>query len=432
MRILVLCLLGYFTLLCQSQARNLEIIGGKEEGGQPIAIVPFHLDSNMPTPYQNIAKIVANDLYRSGRFATMPAQLLPEQPYNTEKIRFQRWQEVGMPHLVIGRILSDSTDGYTVEFELIDVYQRQPIIGYRYQANEKTLRQVAHQISDEIYKALTGKRGIFSTQIVYVTVLRRGTQTQYHLYIADADGANPRLMLRSTEPVLSPSWSPDGQKIAYVTYYKTKRTKNMAVYIQEIRTGQRTRISAKPGLNAAPAWSPDGKQLALTLSQEGNPEIYLMNLLQGTLTRLTEHPAIDTEPEWAPDGKSLVFTSDRSGQPQIYRLSVNGGKAQRLTFQGNYNARPRFSPDGQQLALLHGNNNQYQIAILTLSNGNLNILSQTTLDESPSFAPNGSMVIYATGSELAAVSIDGRIRQRLTVGMSEEVREPAWSPFYRY
>ncbi|OQY56597.1 MAG: Tol-Pal system beta propeller repeat protein TolB [Candidatus Parabeggiatoa sp. nov. 2] len=432
MRTLWLCLLSYIVLFSHVHAiLTIDIIGGKEEGGQPIAIVPFGLETGMPSPYQNIAKIVSNDLHRSGRFATMPVHLLPEQPSYSDQIRFRRWQAAGMPHLVIGRIAGGLTGGYTVEFELFDVSRRKPIIGYRYTADAKTLRQVAHQISDDIYKALTGKRGVFSTRIVYVTVLRRGLRTQYHLYIADADGANPRLMLRSKEPVLSPCWSPDGQRIAYVTYSKTKRTKNMAVYIQEIRTGRRTRVSARRGLNAAPAWSPDGKHLALTLSKDGNPEIYLLNLRTGALTRLTHHQAIDTEPEWSPNGNSLVFTSDRSGKPQIYRMSANGGKAQRLTFKGDYNARPRFSPDGRKLALLHGSGNKYQIAVLTLSSGKLDILSKTTLDESPSFAPNGSMIIYATGTELAAVSIDGRVRQRLAVDMSEEVREPAWSPFYR-
>ena len=435
MRILflyLLCLLSGLTLSSHHAYAilTIDITGGKE-GAQPIAIVPFALQAGMQFPPQNIAKIISNNLDRSGRLSPMPEYLLPEEPSNFKDIHFQRWQAAGIPYLVIGRIAGGIVSGYTVEFELVEIYKRQRIIGLSYSANIQTLRQVAHHISDEIYQALTGERGIFSTRIVYVTLYRRGKQNQYNLYIADADGANPRLMLRSTEPILSPSWSPDGQRIAYVTYETTAQTKRMAVYIQEVRTGRRSRVSARAGLNAAPAWSPEGTQLALTLSKEGNPEIYIVNLYNLALTRLTHHPAIDTEPEWSPDGKYLVFTSDRSGQPQIYRISVNGGKAHRLTFQGSYNARPRFSPDGSQLALLHGSNDSYQIAILNLSSGRLKILTETSLDESPSFAPNGSMIIYATGSELAAVSIDGRVHQRLAVDMSQEVREPAWSPFFK-
>ena len=432
MRIFILCLFSYFTLLNHAHAiLNIDIVGGTEEGGQPIAIVPFAQKAGIPRPPQNIAKIVTNDLYRSGRFSPMPTHVLPEQPSLSNKITFSSWQDAGMPHLVIGRIAGGIVSGYTVEFQLFDVLRGKQIIGYRYTANTKTLRQVAHKISDDIYEALTGKRGIFSTQIVYITLQRRSKQTTYHLYIADADGANPRLMLRTTEPIFSPSWSPDGQHLAYVTYDNTKRGKRMAVYIQHIRSGRRTRVSAKRGLNAAPAWAPDGRRLALTLSQDGNPEIYIVHLYNRALARLTYHPAIDTEPEWSPDGKSLLFTSDRSGNPQIYRMSSKGGKAKRLTFKGNYNARPRLSPDGRKLALLHQHGNDYRIAVLNLDNGQLNILSQTTLDESPSFAPNGSMIIYATGSSLAAVSIDGKVHQRLAVDMSEEVREPAWSPFNR-
>jgi TolB protein len=432
MRTVMLCLLGYLTLVNPAYAiLNIDIIGGREEGGQPIAVIPFQLRVGTEQPTQNIANIVSNNLYRSGRFATMPSYQLFEQPYYSNEISYSRWQAAGIPHLVIGRIAGSVIRGYTVEFELIDVYKRQRMIGFRYNATTETLRQVAHQISNEIYEALTGKRGIFTTQIVYVTLQRRGKVNQYHLYLADADGANPRLMLRSSEPIFSPSWSPDKRHIAYVTYDRFNLEKRMVVYIQEIRTGRRMRVSAQPGMNTAPAWSPDGTRLALTLSRDGNPEIYIMKIVDHTLTRLTYDPAIDTEPDWAPDGKSLVFTSDRSGQPQIYRMSTSGRSIQRVTFQGSYNARPRYSPDGTQLALVHGNAQRYQIAVLNLNTKQLKILTKTRLDESPSFAPNGSLLIYATGSELAAVSIDGRVHQRLATNMNEEVREPAWSPFYQ-
>ncbi len=431
MRTIILCLLSYVVLLSHAHAvLTIEIIGGTEEGGQPIAIVPFSLQTSMSTPPQDIAQIVSDDLHRSGRFAIMPVHSLPEQPSDTNQINSSLWQAVGMPHLVIGRIASQVKNSYTIEFELFDVLKGQAMLGFRYTANKQSLREVAHQISDEIYQALTGERGVFSTRIVYVTLQGQGKKKQYHLYVADADGANPRLMLKTGEPIFSPSWSPDGRRIAYVTYDTNKRTKQMAVYIQEISTGKRTRISSKRGLNTAPAWSPDGKRLALTLSKDGNSEIYIINLQTRALTRITRNPAIDTEPEWSPDGKSLVFTSDRGGHPQIYRISVNGGKAQRITFKGIYNARPRFSPDGRQLALLHNGGNGYQIAVLNLENKQLTKLTQTRLDESPSFAPNGSMILYTTGPSLSAVSIDGRVRQRLAEDVGGEVREPAWSPYF--
>ena len=430
MRTFLWSLLIYVICCHHSQAiLTIDITGGIETGGQPIAIVPFAKQANLSTPPQDIAKIITNNLYRSGRFAPMPTHILPEQPAYIDKINFAKWEAVGIPNLVIGRIAGNITNGYIVEFELFDILRKERVIGFRYTANLQTLRQVAHQISDSLYQALIGEAGIFSTQIVYVTLQRHGKQTNYHLYIADADGANPRLMLKTTEPIFSPSWSPDGQHIAYVTYDNYTYGKRMAVYIQHIRTGKRNRVSARRGLNTAPAWAPNGRSLALTLSHEGNPEIYLIHLYNSALTRLTNHPAIDTEPEWAADGQSLVFTSDRSGKPQIYRKTLNGGGIQRLTFQGSYNARPRLSPDGNKLALLHNGGNGYQIAVLDLDNAQLQILSKTTLDESPSFAPNGSMIIYADGSSLAAVSIDGQVHQRLVIDMGAEVREPAWSPF---
>ncbi|MBE9562151.1 MAG: Tol-Pal system beta propeller repeat protein TolB, partial [Proteobacteria bacterium] len=310
---------------------TIDITGGTEKGGQPIAIIPF-AQENLSL-HHNLAEIISDNLYSSGQFEIMPISFLPETPAYIEQVNFQNWQNSGIPHLVVGRI-GKNFDNYTVEFELIDVSLNAKIIGFRYKATQETLRQIAHQISDEIYQALTGERGIFNTKIVYVTLQNK----QYKLYIADTDGNNPQLMLKSKEPILSPSWSPDGKYLAYVTYSKVKKAKRMSIYIQEIRTGYRTKISSYKGINAAPAWSPDGKSLALTLSKDGNPEIYVLTLHNKNLTRLTNNNVIDTEPEWHPNGKSLVFTSDRGGNPQIYRMSSTGDNIRRLTFTGSYNA----------------------------------------------------------------------------------------------
>lgn len=403
---------------------NIDIVGGRE-GSQPIAIVPFHNATGKPLP-EDLRQIITNNLYRTGKFAPLSIMEMPEKPHTYNQIHFSRWQKQGTPHLVIGEV-KGKENNYTVNFKLFSVFNEQQLTGFSYPANEGSFRQIAHQISDIIYQSLTGEKGIFSTKIVYITVRRDQNQrpVEYKLYVADADGANSKIMLKSSEPIFSPAWSNDGRRIAYVSLEKKKTT----VYIQDIRTGTRQAVSNFPGLNTAPAWSPNGQQLALSLSKDGNPEIYVLNLQSNRLQRITQHPAIDTEPEWSKDGKSLVFTSDRSGRPQIYHTHLQRDKTQRVTFTGNYNARPRFSPDGEQLALIHNNGNGYRIAVLHLPSSQLNILTHTQLDESPCFAPNGSMILYSTGEVLTAMSLDGHIRQRLAVDTGEWVREPAWSPF---
>ncbi len=436
-KVLLILLLNCLTLISYAEdIMNIEVTAdseasGEGSAGQPIAIVPF---GGVERPPQDIASVVSNDLYRSGKFAPMSTHLLPEQPSQASQVNFANWQTAGMPHLVIGRVQSNNTGDYIVEFQLFDTNSGTQLVGLSYNANLNNLRQVAHQISDEIYRALTNERGVFSTQITYVMAQKVGKRNNYVLYLADADGANPRTMLRSTEPVLSPTWSPDGQRLAYVTYdpvisAKGHRDKQMAVYIQDIRTGRRNRVSIGRGIHGAPAWSPDGTKMALTISENGNPDVHMLDLHTGKLTKLTNDTSIDTEPDWSPDGQSIIFTSDRSGQPQIYRMPVNGGQAQRITFKGSYNARARFSPDGRKLTLLHNGGGGYRIALMDLDSSQVKVLSRTSLDESPSFAPNGSMIIYGSGSSLAAVSIDGRVHQRLSVELGKEVREPAWSPF---
>lgn len=429
---IIFLFISYFIFINNSYAiLNIDIVGGKEDNGKlAIAIVPFAQQTGMQSLPQNIAGIVSKNLQSSGLFDPLAIKDLPEQPFYAPQVNFARWQAINMPYLVIGRAISGKTGIYNIEFELFDVYDQKRLIGLAYKATTQTLKQVSNKITDDIYYALIGKRGIFSTRIAYVSVHRQnGQKPQYHLSIADANGENPQLMLRSNEPVFSPSWSPDGKSIAYVTYSNIAKRKRMAIYIQEISTGKQILVSAYRGLNAAPAWSPDGQYLALTLSKDNNPEIYLYIIKTRQFKRLTNNKAIDTEAEWAPDGKSIVFTSDRyKKKPQIYRVGVNGGKVRRLTLKGSYNARARFSPDGSKLTFLHQKKGQYQIAVLSLKTKKLKIVSKTKFNDSPSFAPNGELIIYSTGNELATVSVDGKIQKRLTIPISE-VREPTWSPF---
>ena len=396
---------------------------------QRIAIVPFGWQHGGEPPPAEIASIVADDLARTGQYEPVPFDSLPSRPVRHEKINFKDWRLLGTNDLVIGNV-TPATDGqYVVEFQLFDVLRRKQVIGFQLTASKRLMRRVAHQIADEIYKELTGVRGAFDTRVAYVTeVSEADGGARYALAISDVDGHNEHVILDSTRPVMSPSWSPDGSRLAYVSF----ESDQPSIFIQDIATGERERIASFPGINGAPAFSPDGRHLAMTLSKDGNPEIYVMDLSAKRLRRMTRNVAIDTEPAWSPDGKFLVFTSDRGGKPQIYRIEVDGGRPQRLTFEGSYNARPVYSPDGSSLALVHGENGRYRIGLFDMENSALQVLTDTELDESPSFAPNGRMILYATsdgaGSVLAAVSPDGRMHQRLAV-QTGGVREPAWSPF---
>ncbi|NIM27084.1 MAG: Tol-Pal system beta propeller repeat protein TolB [Gammaproteobacteria bacterium] len=398
------------------------------EGALPIAIVPFGLQAGAQPPPVDVAQIVANDLTRSGRFSPLPFGDLPSRPSEASAVNFADFRLLGMNNLVIGKVRALANGRYSLEFRLFDVFRGAQVKGYEFEAAPDELRRKAHQISDIVYEALTGERGAFDTRIAYVTEKKSAAGSRYALNVADSDGFNPQVVLDSKSPIVSPSWSPDGSQLAYVSFEGNRPR----IFAQNLSVGTRQVIAAFPGLNGAPAWSPDGKSMAMTLSKDGNPEVYVMDIATRLLKRLTVSAAIDTEPAWSPDGKSLVFTSDRGGTPQIYRIPASGGQATRLTFEGKYNSRATFAPDGKSLSLVHGDKGTFRIAVLDLENNALRVLTKTTLDESPSFAPNGSMLLYATtdagGGALAGVSTDGRVRQELAAQQGD-VREPAWSPF---
>ncbi len=427
MKRIILMLLFACWSMQVAAALTIEITEG-EEGALPIAVVPFAYQGQGARPDQDLAAIVRSDLRRSGRFDPMPVRDMLARPSSGSQVEFRDWKALGMENLVIGSIKSNGSGGYLVRFQLFDVFKGEQLAGYSIPTTVRNLRRTAHQIADIVYQQLTGQRGAFATRIAYITATGRGKQQRVALKVADADGYDPQTIVSSKEPLMSPAWSPDGRRLAYVSFEHGKP----AVYVQEVFTGKRQKVAAYKGINGAPAWSPDGRELALTLSRDGNPEIYVLNLNRRTLRRLTNHYAIDTEPAWAPDGRSIVFTSDRGGKPQIYRIPSGGGKARRITFEGSYNARASFSPDGKLLTMVTREGRAYRIGVLDLKIGALQVLSNGKLDESPSFAPNGSMIIYATKNhgkgELAAISVDGRVHQRLAL-QEGDVREPVWSPY---
>ncbi len=431
MRYICRLLIVLLPIMPQAQAQGeLEIfIDTGVENALPIAVVPFGWNRPADTQPIDLHRTIANDLARSGRFATMDEGDMPQMPVEFGHVNFRDWQLLRMENIVIGNLKQGETGDFEIEFRLLDVYKGTQLTGFRITVPRKQLRRTAHRISDIIFEKLTGVRGAFNTRIAYVTVKQDAAGGERHsLQIADADGFNPQVLLESEQALMSPAWSPDGQYLAYVSF----EGDSSSVFVQNVRTGQRDEIAAHEGINSAPAFSPDGGRLALTLSKEGNPEIFVLHLSSNSLQRITHNRAIDTEPAWSPDGGRLIFTSDRGGTPQIYEVDLQSGAPRRLTFEGPYFARPRYSPDGTGITMVHGNNGMYRIAYLDIENGSLSILTNNRLDESPSFSPNGSMIIYATngryGSELAAVSADGRVHQRLAL-QDGEVREPAWGPF---
>ena len=416
--ILLIVVLG-FNIQNSFAELNIEITKGIESA-TPLAIVPFGSDS---APV-DVSGVVNADLERSGYFKMLDEQAMPNQPSTASAINFKEWQGLGQNYMVIGQVLSTGPGQYRVQFQLFDVYKSSQILGYKMSSSSADLRKAAHYISDLIFEKLTGKKGVFGGRIAYVT---SNVQRVHQVQVADADGYNPQTIASSIEPLMSPAWSPDGKKLAYVSFER----KAAAIYIQTLSSGERVKVAEFPGINGAPSWSPDGTRLALTLSKDGSPDIYVLNLSSRGLTKLSKSMAIDTEPSWSPDGNSVVFTSNRGGNPQIYIVSSQGGQEKRLTFSGSYNASASFSPDGRNLVMVQGNGNNYSIAVMDMGSHAVNAITSGPNDESPSFAPNGSMILYASKKGrvgfLSAVSLDGRMQQKLVLN-SGEVRDPSWAP----
>jgi len=406
---------------------NIQITGGVE-AAQPIAVVPFGVSEGL-IPSADVAAIISADLARTGRFKPMPTRDMLDMPSTRDAVDLREWSLLGMNNLVIGRVEAEGT-GYRVSFSLYDVFRGDELASTSLISSKTGMRHTAHLIADIIYEKLTGQAGVAATRIAYVTSSGSGDSQTVTLKVADADGYAPQTIVSSGEPIMSPAWSPDGRRIAYVSF----ENRRAAIYVQELSSGRRDLVASYPGINGSPAFSPDGLRLAMTLSKDGNPEIYSLNLLSRELIRLTDHYAIDTEPAWSPDGRSIIFTSDRGGSPQVYRMPATGGPAERISIDGDYNGRASYSPDGRSIAMVTRINGSFRIGVLDLDRGIMRLVSSGDLDESPSFAPNGSMVIYATiyggRGVLAAASVDGGGNQRLSQD-SGQVREPAWSPFMK-
>ena len=392
-----------------------------------IAIAPFAWQGNGAPP-EDVAAVVDSDLARSGQFVPIARTDMLSRPTAQADVFYRDWRAIEAEYLLIGRV-SKANNELRIEYDLFDVLRQTIVDSGAETGPASTARMMSHRVADAVYEKLTGVPGAFATRLLYISVTRvPGGKDYSRLTMSDSDGANPVVLLETSEPLLGPTWSPDAKSIAYVSF----ETGRPAIYRQELSTGRREQLTNFKGLNSAPAWSPDGKTMAMVLSKDGSPDIYLMDLATKQLKRITRHYAIDTEPAWMPDGNSLLFTSDRGGKPQIYRYDLRNGSTERLTFEGTYNARARVAQDGRNVVMVHQQDGRFHIALLDLVTNRTHVLTTTQLDESPSIAPNGSMVLYATKAGdrgiLAGVSVDGGVKFRLPA-REGDVREPAWSPY---
>ena len=420
----VLC---FVVLISQVRAElTIEITQGRDDP-TAIAVVPFAWQGDGLLP-EDVAAIIDSDLYRSGQFAPLSRGDMLSMPTEQGEVFYRDWRALGVDYLLVGR-LKPHLGQVIADFELFNVHtQKRVLAGQEITSGEK-LRAASHTISDRVYQKITGIRGAFSTKLLYVSAINEvDNQFKYRLLLSDIDGAGEKVLIEQSQPILTPSWAPDGKSIAYVSF----ETSRPAIFMHDLTTNVRTQLTNFKGLNGSPAWSPDGKQLAMVLSKDGSPDIYVMDIATRHLKRVTRHYAIDTEPSWLPDGKSLIFTSDRGGRPQLYQVTLSTGYEERLTFEGRYNARGRVLPDGGGVIMVHQGDKDYRIALLNIERGSIEILTQTSLDESPSVAPNGTMLLYATKKNgkgiLSAVSVDGGVKFDLPSKFGD-VREPAWSPF---
>jgi TolB protein len=421
MKKILLSTLGMLALLLatSSQAQLRVDVAGVGASQIPIAVATFADESIAP---DQVSTIIKADLMRSGYFKIIDAGTMSE----TSDINYSDWKSRGADALVVGSVQRLADGRYDVRYKLLDMVKSVPLSALSLIAPEARTRVTAHKIADDIYEKLTGIPGAFATRIAYVTKSGK----EYRLEIADADGQDTNVALRSNEPIISPAWSPDGTRVAYVSF----ENKKPVVYVQNLVTRQRTVLANYKGSNSAPSWSPDGNRLAIALSRDGLTQSYIVNADGSGLRRLTNSSGIDTEPQFSADGQSIYFTSDRSGGPQIYKMPVSGGDAQRVTFKGSYNISPRLSPDGRALAYISRRDGAFQLYAMDLSNGQEQRLSDSSKDESPSFSPNSKYIMYATESgrrgSLAVVSVDGRVKQRLTT-QAGDIREPTWGPFIK-
>ena len=420
---------GLMLVVGSANAANPLVISDGADRAIPVAVVPFGWQSGSVLP-DDIAEIIGNDLRNSGVFEPIARQNMISLPTQASEVIYRDWKALGAQYVLVGNMVP-SGGRLQVQFALFNVATEQQVLTGSVGGGVDQIRDMAHHIADQSFEKLTGVKGAFSTRLLYVTAERFSVNnTRYTLQRSDYDGARAVTLLQSREPILSPSFAPDGRRIAYVSFEQ----KRPRIFVQHVDTGRREQITNFEGLNGAPAWSPDGNRLAFVLSKDGNPEVYVMDMGSRQLRQVTNQGSIDTEPFWGKDGQTLYFTSDRSGKPQIYKTNINSGAVERVTFVGNYNANPKLSADEKTLVMIHRQDGYtvFKVAAMDLQRGNLRILSDTSLDESPTVAPNGTMVIYATRQQgrgvLMLASTNGRIRLPLPTAQGE-VREPSWSPF---